>query len=246
MEKDKKYALVTGGGRGIGRAVCIRLARMGYRVLINYLSNDAEAEKTLEAVRTAGSDGELMKFDVRDAKAVEKAVVGWQETHPGYYVEVLVNNAGIRRDGLLMWMTEEQWHDVVGISLDGFFYVTRQLLQPMLTGRRGRIVNVVSLSGQKGLPGQTNYAAGKGAVIAATKALAQEVARKGVTVNAVAPGFVRTDMTGDLDEVQLKKQIPLGRFAEPEEVAGVVAFLISDDAAYVTGEVISVNGGLYT
>ena len=246
MDKNEKYGLVTGGGRGIGRAVCVRLARMGYRVLINYLSNDAEAEKTLEAVRAAGSDGELMKFDVRDAKAVEKAIAGWQEAHPGACVGVLVNNAGIRRDGLMMWMTDEQWHDVVDISLDGFFYVTRQLLQPMLVARRGRIVNVVSLSGQKGLPGQTNYAAAKGAVIAATKALAQEVARKGVTVNAVAPGFVRTDMTGDLDEAQLKKQIPLGRFAEPEEVAGVVAFLISDDAAYVTGEVISMNGGLYT
>jgi 3-oxoacyl-[acyl-carrier protein] reductase len=219
---------------------------MGYQVLINYVSNDAAATETLAAVRGAGSDGELMKFDVADAAAVNAAVEAWKTAHPDSHVEVLVNNAGIREDGLMMWMERRQWDSVVDTSLGGFFNVTRALLMDMLKAKNGRIVNVVSLSGIKGLPGQTNYSAAKGGVIAATKALAQEVAKKKVTVNAVAPGFIRTDMTGDLDESALKGLIPAGRFGEPEEVASVVAFLASPEAAYITGEVISINGGLYT
>ncbi len=241
-----KYALVTGGGRGIGRAVAVKLAQMGYVVLINYVSNDEAANETLRLVREAGSDGETMKFDVSDFNAAAEAISTWKANNAEAYIEVLVNNAGIRNDGLLMWMEQNQWSDVVNASLGGFFNVTRALLTDMLIHKNGRIVNVVSLSGIKGLPGQTNYSAAKGGVIAATKALAQEVAKKKITVNAVAPGFIRTDMTSDLDESKLKEMIPVGRFGSPEEVAAAVGFLVSAEAAYITGEVISINGGLYT
>lgn len=239
------YALVTGGSRGIGRAVCVKLAQMGYHILVNYVSNDAEAEKTLELIREAGSDGELMKFDVSDAEAATTAIETWQADHTGEFIEVLVNNAGIRKDNLLLWMEADDWNKVLGIGLHGFYNVTRPLLQPMLIKKRGRIVNMASVSGLKGLPGQCNYSAAKGGMIAATKALAQEVGRKGVTVNAVAPGFIRTDMVEGLDEKTLKAGIPLNRFGEPEEVAELVGFLVSDKAAYITGECISINGGLY-
>lgn len=239
------YALVTGGSRGIGRAVCVKLAQMGYHVIVNYVSNDAEAEKTLELIKEAGSEGELLKFDVSNAEATLAAIEKWQEVHEGEFIEVVVNNAGIRKDNLLLWMEAEDWNRVLGIGLHGFYNVTRPLLQPMLVKKRGRIVNMASVSGLKGLPGQCNYSAAKGGMIAATKALAQEVGRKGVTVNAVAPGFIRTDMVEGLDEKTLKGNIPLNRFGEPEEVAELVGFLVSDKAAYITGECISINGGLY-
>lgn len=184
-----KYALVTGGSRGIGRAICLKLAEMGYHILINYQSNDTEAEATLQQIREQGSDGELMKFDVTDAAATHAALNGWMEQHPDTYIEVLVNNAGIRRDNLMLWMEQEEWSRVLDISLNGFFNVTQPLLKNMLVKRFGRIINIVSLSGIKGMPGQTNYSAAKGGIIAATKALAQEVAKKHVTVNAIAPGF---------------------------------------------------------
>ena len=241
-----KVALVTGASRGIGRACAVKLAEMGYYVIINFQSNEAAALNTLKLVREKNSDGEIMKFDVANPSEVEKSITDWQEAHENEYIECLVNNAGVRRDNLLLWMTNEDWSKVLDTSLNGFMYTTRSVLKPMLTKKRGRIVNMVSLSGQKGLPGQTNYSAAKGAVMAATKALAQEVARKGVTVNAVAPGFVRTDMTHDLDESTLKAQIPMNRFGEPEEIAATVGFLVSDAASYITGQTISVNGGLYT
>lgn len=241
-----KYALVTGGSRGIGRAVCIKLASMGYFVLINYRSNKDEALKTLEFVRQTGSDGVLLQFDVSNGREVENVLQGWQEKHQESYIEVLINNAGIRKDALLIWMENQQWDDVVCTNLNGFFYTTRHLMKDMLVHKYGRVVNVVSLSGIKGLPGQINYSAAKAGIIGATKALAQEVGKKNVTVNAVAPGFIRTDMTKDLNEKELKQNIPLNRFGLPEEVAETVCFLASEKASYITGEVISVNGGLYT
>ena len=241
-----KYALITGGSRGIGRSVSIKLAAMGYTVLINYQSNDKEAANTLQLVREKGGDGELLKFDVTDPKAVSEALNNWSEQHTDEYIEVLINNAGIRKDNLMLWMTETEWSGVLNTSLNGFFYVTQALLKNMLVKRFGRIVNIVSLSGIKGMPGQTNYSAAKGGVIAATKSLAQEVAKKHVTVNAVAPGFIRTEMTEDINENEWKKHIPAGRFGEPEEVADLVSFLVSPNASYITGEVISINGGLHT
>ena len=241
-----KYALVTGGSRGIGKACAIQLARQNYHVLINYRSNHEEAKSTLELIKNEGGEGSLMPFDVSSLEDTEKAITRWQEEHEGAYVEVLVNNAGIRRDALVMWMKDEEWNEVLHTNLNSFLFVTRLLIKEMLLNKFGRIINVVSLSGQKGMPGQANYAAAKAGVIGATKSLAQEVAKKKVTVNAVAPGFIATDMTKDMDEKQLKMMIPMGRFGKPEEVAAIVGFLASPEASYITGAVINVNGGLYT
>jgi 3-oxoacyl-[acyl-carrier protein] reductase len=238
-----KYALVTGGSRGIGRAICVRLAQKGYQVIINYASNEAEAQKTLEMT---GNNGEILPFDVSNAEQTKTALADWQQRHPQDYIEVVVNNAGIRRDNVLALMPEDDWHRVVDITLSGFFNVTQPLVPAMQLHKFGRIVNMASVSGLKGLPGQTNYSAAKGGIIAATKALAQEVARRGITVNAVAPGFIKTDMTEGLDEGELKKMIPANRFGTPEEVADLVAFLVSPKAGYITGNVVSINGGLYT
>jgi 3-oxoacyl-[acyl-carrier protein] reductase len=241
-----KFALVTGGSRGIGRAVCLKMADMGYNILINYKSNETEANQTLSLVKEKGVSGEIIQFDVSDKNQVQSALGGWMEANPEKIIEVLVNNAGIREDALMMWMKDEQWDSVVNTSLGGFFYVTRLVVNSMLMKKYGRIINIVSLSGLKGMPGQTNYSAAKAGVIGATKALAQEIGRKGITVNAVAPGFIKTDMTGDLNENELKVMVPLKRFGLPEEVAHAVGFLASPEASYITAEVISVNGGLYS
>lgn len=240
-----KFALVTGGSRGIGRAVCLKMASQGWNMLINYASNVVRAQETLEGVLAYGVKGELLPFDVTDADAVNAAISGWQAAHPEDYIAVLVNNAGIRSDSLLIWMEPSAWQKVLSTTLDGFYNVTRAVLQPMLLAKWGRIINMASLSGLKGLPGQANYSAAKGGLIAATKALSQEVARKKVTVNAVAPGFIRTDMVEGLDEAELRKNIPAARFGEPEEVAALVAFLASEESSYITGECIGVDGGLY-
>ncbi|MBQ2554086.1 MAG: 3-oxoacyl-ACP reductase FabG [Prevotella sp.] len=242
-----KYALITGASRGIGRSIAKRLAADGMPVIINYLSNHEAAQAVADEITAAGGTAELLPFDTSDGKAIEQALDEWEQKHPDDYVSVLVNNAGIRRDSVLFMMSDEQWHSVLDTTLNGLFYLTRRLLKHMMPKKRGgRIVNITSLSGLKGLPGQTNYSAAKAAVIGATKALAQEVAQRGVTVNAVAPGFIDTDMTRDLPQDELRRTIPMGRFGKPEEVAAAVAFLASDDAAYITGEVISINGGLYT
>ncbi len=241
-----KYALITGASRGLGKAIALRLAADGFAVVINYRSNQEAAEDVLKQIQEAGGSGELLPFDVSDPKAIDKALETWSESHPEDYVSVLVNNAGIRQDNLMVFMQEEQWNQVIDTTLNGFFYITRRLLKDMMTHRNGRIINMASLSGLKGLPGQTNYSAAKAALIGATKALAQEVAARKVTVNAIAPGFIATDMTKELDEAELKKLIPLGRFGKPEEVAALTSFLASDEAAYITGQVVSINGGLYT
>ena len=240
-----KTALVTGGGRGIGRAICIRLAKDGYYVIVNYVSIETSAQETLAAIKADGGDGETMRFDVSDPVAVRESISAWQSAHPEDYIEVLVNNAGIRKDNLMIWMEDADWQSVLDTNLYSFYNVTKQLLKPMILKKFGRIISVASLSGLKGLPGQVNYSAAKGGLIAATKALAQEVVRKNITVNAVAPGFIVSDMTNGLDEAALKKDIPIGRFGRPEEVAAVVSFLASREASYVTGECISINGGLY-
>jgi 3-oxoacyl-[acyl-carrier protein] reductase len=241
-----KCALVTGGSRGIGRAICYKIAAMGYYVLVNYKGNIDEANNTLAQIKTNGGDGELLQFDVADKNDIQQKLGGWIETNTEKYIEVLINNAGVKDDGLMMWMKDEQWDSVLNTSLNGFFYVTRLVLNSMLVKKYGRIVNVVSLSGLKGLPGQVNYSAAKAGVIGATKALAQEVGRRGITVNAVAPGFIATDMTAGLDEKELKALVPLKRFGTPEEVAHAVGFLASPEAAYITAEVLSINGGLYS
>lgn len=240
-----KYALVTGGSRGIGRAVCVKLSSMGYSVLINYVNNQVEAQHTLNLIHDADNNGELIQFDVSDREQVQKAIETWQDAHPDDFIEVLVNNAGIRRDQILALMPEEDWTLVLDITLKGFYHVTQQLLPSMVRRKYGRIINMSSVSGISGTQGQTNYSAAKGGLIAATKALAKEVARKNITVNAVAPGFIQTDMVEGMDEAALKQMIPLHRLGTPEEVAELVGFLASPNASYITGDVISINGGLY-
>ena len=241
-----KTALITGGSRGIGKASALQLAQDGYHVIINYLSNKVEADKVLAEILASNGSAELLPFNVAIKEEVDSALQKWHENNSEKYVEVLVNNAGIRKDNMMIWMKEEEWDQVIGISLNGFYNVTKALLQNMILKKLGSIINVVSLSGIKGMPGQTNYSAAKAAMIGATKSLAQEVGRKNVRVNAVAPGFVQTDMTEDIEEKDFKRIIPLGRFGKANEVADLISFLASNKSSYITGEVISINGGLYT
>lgn len=240
-----KYAIVTGGSRGIGKAIALKLATLGYHVIINYQSNDIEASKTKKEIETTGGKTTLLKFDVSNKLEVESSLTGWLNQNPEAYIEILVNNAGIKDDVLMMWMTDQQWDSVIDTNLNSFFYVTRTILNKMLMQKYGRIINMVSLSGLRGLPGQMNYSAAKSGVIGATKVLAQEVARRGITVNAIAPGFIKTDMTKDLNEKDLKAMIPVQRFGTPEEVADLTAFIASEKASYITGQTISINGGIY-
>jgi len=241
-----RNALVTGGSRGIGRAISLKLASSGFYVIINYKSNTAAAEDTLSSVKASGGSGEIVQFDISNKDEIRNFHKNWKNKYPENYIDVLVNNAGISADNLMIFMEDDQWENVINVNLNSFYYLTKALLTDMIVNKHGRIINIVSLSGQKGLPGQTNYSAAKAGVIGSTKALAQEVGKKKITVNAVSPGYIKTKMIEGLDEKILKKLIPLNRFGLPEEVAEVVDFLASDRASYITGEVISVNGGLYT
>ena len=240
-------ALVTGASRGLGRAIAVQLAKdHGLFILVNYSSNEAAALETLAEIRANGGDGEVLQFNVQTKTEVDDALNGWRERNTEKFIGVLVNNAGITRDGLFMWMPEKDWDDVLNTSTKGFFNVTQNVIQQMLRKRMGRIINIASVSGLKGVAGQTNYSAAKGAMIASTKALAQEVAKRKITVNAVAPGFITSDMTKDLNEDELKQMIPMNRFGKAEEVAHLVSFLASEKSSYITGEVININGGIYS
>ncbi|MCB7480240.1 3-oxoacyl-ACP reductase FabG [Christiangramia sediminis] len=242
-----KYALVTGGSRGIGKAVCLKIAEeLNYNILLNYNSNTEAAESTKDEIEQLGVKCSILKFDVSDMDATQGSITKWKSENPEAKIEILVNNAGITKDGLFIFTNKESWDSVIDTSLNGFYNVTQAVLKDMLRARYGRVINIVSLSGLKGNPGQVNYSAAKGAMISATKALAQEIGKRKVTVNAVAPGFIQSDMTKDFDENELKKHIPLNRFGKAEEVANLVSFLASDKSSYITGEVININGGLYS
>lgn len=241
-----KCALVTGASRGIGRAIAIQLSKdLGLHILINYAGNEAAANETKSMIEANGGTAELLQFDVKNSEEVKNRVTEWMNAHPEDHVEVLVNNAGITRDNLFPWVSEQDWDDVLNTSVKGMYNCTQAVIQKMLRNRSGRIINIASLSGLKGVPGQTNYSAAKGAMIASTKALSQEVAKRKITVNAIAPGFIQSDMTSDLNEAELKQMVPANRFGLPEEVAFLASFLASDKAAYITGEVININGGIY-
>ena len=243
----KKCALITGASRGIGKAIAIQLAKdHSYHILINYSTNTVAANATKNQIITEGGSAEIIQFNVQNKLEVSNKLMKWKENNPEDIIEVLVNNAGITKDNLLLWMNDKEWGSVVDISLKGFYNVTNTILQDMIKLRKGRVINIASISGLKGNSGQTNYSAAKGGLIAASKSLSQEVARRGITVNAIAPGFIHSDMTKDLPEKELKKFIPLRRFGTAEEVAHLVSFIASDKAAYITGEVININGGIYS
>ncbi len=241
---DKKIALVTGASRGIGRAVATALAASGCHVLLNYRQRQADAAETLAFIERAGGSGELCPFDVSDAAASAQAIAACIQAHQR--IDILVNNAGIRSDSLLVFMKAEQWQQVLATNLNSFFNVTQPVSKQMALQRRGRIVTIASTAGQTGVAGQVNYSAAKAGVIGASKSLARELAKRGVTVNVLAPGYIETDMTAELAEDQVLAQIPAGRFGKPEEVAAAAAFLCSDSAAYITGAVLNINGGIYT
>tara|TARA_B100000929_G_scaffold245526_1_gene203756 strand:- start:1439 stop:2170 length:732 start_codon:yes stop_codon:yes gene_type:complete len=242
-----KYALVTGGSRGIGKAIGLKLANdLNYNIILNYNSNTEAAKTTQAEILDLGVKCHILKFDVSDKESTQQCIDEWKSKNPEAKIEILINNAGITKDGLFIFTNKEAWDSVIDTSLNGFYNVTQTVLKDMLRSRYGRVINIVSLSGLKGNPGQVNYSAAKGAMISATKALAQEIGKRKVTVNAVAPGFIQSDMTLDFDENELKKHIPLNRFGEAEEVANLVSFLASEKSSYITGEVININGGLYS
>jgi 3-oxoacyl-[acyl-carrier protein] reductase len=239
---ENKTAIVTGASRGIGRATALELAKVGYFIIINFKSNEAAATETLNLVKSAGSDGELSQFDVADNAQTKEAIKSITERHKN--IQVLINNAGITADGLFMLLGEDEWDSVINTSLKGFYNVTKPVLREMVRHKCGSIVSVSSLSALMPNRGQANYAAAKAGIIAASRSLATEVARFGIRVNVVAPGLIETDMIKDAPVAEIKKMIPMARLGKPEDVAGVIRFLCSSDASYITGQVIGINGGI--
>ena len=239
---EKKTAIITGASRGIGRATAVELAKSGYYVIINFKSNEAAAEETLNLVQSSGGEGEMLQFDVADNAQTREAVKGIVERHKN--IQALINNAGINADNLFMLMGEEEWDSVINTSLKGFYNITKPILKEMVRRKCGSIVSVSSLSALMPNRGQSNYAAAKAGMIAASRSLATEVARFGIRVNVVAPGLIETDMIKDAPVAEIKKMIPMARLGKPEEVASVIRFLCSSDASYITGQVIGINGGI--
>jgi 3-oxoacyl-[acyl-carrier protein] reductase len=239
---EKKVALVTGGSRGIGRAICLEFAREKYHVIINFKSNTAAAEETLAAIKALGADGELCPFDVADTQASSEAISAVIARH--HQISALINNAGVVADGLFPMMSPDSWRTVLSTTLDGFYNVTKPVLKAMIRKRAGVIIAISSVSGIMGNRGQVNYSAAKAGIIGACKALSKEVARLNIRVNVVAPGLIETEMIQDAPAEMIKQMIPMNRFGKPEEVSRVVRFLCSDDASYITGQVIGVNGGM--
>lgn len=240
--KQRPVALVTGGSKGIGRAISVELGRCGYEVVVNYRSDEKGAVETLSLVKKQGGDGCILGFDVRDERATRQAIDALLKEAAS--LDVLVNNAGVAADGLFLMMSRENWKKVVDTTLDGFYHVTRPVIERMIRQRRGCVVSIASVSGLVANRGQTNYSAAKAGLIGASRSLAAEVARLGVRVNVVAPGLIETDMIKDLPLSHLKAMVPMARVGKPEEVARVVRFLCSEDASYISGQTIGVNGGM--
>jgi len=242
-KKNIKLSIVTGGSKGIGRAICIELAKQGYYIIINFMSDTAGAESTLETVRETGSDGEIMQFDVSSFEDTQNAIKDICDRFET--IDILVNNAGITADALFVMMSRDKWKSVISTSLDGFYNVTKPVIEKMVQTKKGSIVSISSVSGLIGNRGQANYSAAKAGLIGASRALASEVARLGIRVNVVAPGLIETEMIKDVPVKNIKTLIPMARIGKPEEVASVVRFLCSEDASYITGQVISINGGMF-
>jgi 3-oxoacyl-[acyl-carrier protein] reductase len=241
--QSEKVALVTGGSKGIGQAICVELAKGGYRIVVNYKSDEKGAANTLEMARKEGSDGNIMQFDVSNFDETQRAVDDILKQNGS--IDALVNNAGITADGLFIMMPRKDWDSVIDISLSGFYNVTKPVLEKMIRLKRGAIVSIASVAALLGNRGQANYSAAKAGLIGASRSVASEVARLGIRVNVVAPGLIQTDMIKDAPVENIKAIIPMARIGKPQEVARVVRFLCSEDASYVTGQVISVNGGMY-
>ncbi|MEZ5042514.1 MAG: 3-oxoacyl-ACP reductase FabG [Saprospiraceae bacterium] len=239
------FALVTGGSRGIGKAICLKLAAQGFNLLINYHSNAQKASETLAEVQALGVQAELLQFNIGDAQQVKQQLGTWIKDNPDKFIEVLVNNAGVRRDNLMVFMKDEEWEEVINVNLNSFFYVTKQVLKPMLMKKRGSIINVSSQSGVTGWKGQVNYAAAKSGLFGATKALAIELGVKNIRINTISPGFIKTEMIEEIPEDQYKQIVALKRFGTSDEVANLVAFLASDLASYINGQIITIDGGYH-
>jgi 3-oxoacyl-[acyl-carrier protein] reductase len=241
-KKDVKAAIITGASRGIGRAIALELARAGYYIIANYKSNDAAAQETIHMIKDIGGDGEAIQFDVSDFNQVEacmKDITSRFDT-----IEVLINNAGITADGLFVMMGQDEWNSVIDTTLKGFYNMTKPVLKKMIRKRKGYVVSIASVAGLVGNRGQSNYSAAKAGLIGASRSLASELARLGILVNVVAPGLIETEMIAKAPVEEIKQMIPMARIGKPEEIAKVVRFLCSEDASYITGQVISVNGGM--